>query len=123
MKTLIITLSTLTILSSFGIIAESENFKWNKTDYDFGEIELNQPVTASFSFENSSDHTVKITQAKASCGCTVASYTTGEISPGQSGTVTATYNAAKAGVFKKSISIQTNTLENFTLYISGEVLD
>lgn len=111
----------IVLMSSFSMINNSEYFNWKITSYDFGEIELNKPVTAEFSFENKSTRPIKIVSAKGSCGCTVPKYSKEEIQPGESGSITATYNAAKVGVFKKSVTLKTNTEESFTLYVSGEV--
>ena len=123
MKTSISIFAVLIIvMSSFSMVNNSEYFNWKLTSYDFGQIEQHKPVTAEFSFENKSQKPIKIVSAKGSCGCTVPKYSKEEILPGESGSITATYNAAKVGLFKKSISLQTNTEESFTLYISGEVM-
>lgn len=123
MKNSIFIIALLFVMSSFGTVINSENFNWKITSYDFGEIELNKPVTAEFNFENKGLKPIKIVSAKGSCGCTVPKYSKAEIQPGKSGSITATYNAAKVGVFKKSVTLQTNTGEPFTLYVSGEVLN
>lgn len=96
---------------------------WNLTAYDFGQIELNKPVTGEFEFQNTGSKPLYILSAQGSCGCTVAEYTRGEILPGEFGKVTATYNAAKVGVFSKTVTVNASTGEGpIILKIKGEVV-
>jgi hypothetical protein len=111
MKTKILFLFGLSFIG-FATLAEapaSAKFMWEKTNYDFGAIELNQPVTASFTFVNEGEAPLVISEVKAGCGCTVASFTNGAISPGATGSVEATYNAAKTGPFNKTVMVYANT--------------
>lgn len=97
---------------------------WSLTEYDFGRIELNSPVTADFKFQNTGSEPLVIVSATGSCGCTVAEYTRGEILPGAFGEVTATYNAAKVGAFNKTVTVNANTANGpITLKIKGEVVN
>lgn len=97
---------------------------WNLTAYDFGQVELNQPVTADFKFQNTGSQPLVIVSATGSCGCTVAEYTKGEILPGAYGEVSATYNAAKLGAFSKTVTVNANTGTGpITLTIKGEVIE
>ncbi|MBT1706029.1 DUF1573 domain-containing protein [Chryseosolibacter indicus] len=103
---------------------ESAIFSWKATIHDFGKIKIGVPVTHQFSFINSGKTPLVITSVQASCGCTVTSYSKDAIAPGASGYVTATYNAAKAGQFTKSVSVNANTEEGLVqLTIKGEVVD
>lgn len=97
---------------------------WNLTEYNFGEIERNKAVTADFKFQNTGSSPLYILSAKGSCGCTVADYTKGEILPGAYGEVTATYNAAKVGLFNKTITVNANAGDGpIILKIKGEVMN
>ncbi|WP_422360543.1 DUF1573 domain-containing protein [Reichenbachiella sp.] len=97
---------------------------WSLTEYDFGQIEMNKPVTADFRFQNSGATPLVIISAQGSCGCTVAEYTKGEILPGEYGEVSATYNAAKVGAFNKTVTVNANTGNGpMTLHIKGEVIN
>jgi hypothetical protein len=65
-----------------------------------------------------------ITSVQASCGCTVTKYTKEAITPGSSGFVTATYNAAHVGVFTKTVTVNANTEGGpVLLTIKGEVVE
>lgn len=132
MKKVIFTLLALTfVMSAFVNYAKNDNpamadspvFAWSETAFDFGKIKLNVPVTHEFTFVNKGTAPLVISSVQASCGCTVAEYSKEPIPVGQSGFVKATYNAAKAGVFNKTVTINANTAETtMQLSIKGEVL-
>jgi len=99
------------------------SFRWTQTSFDFGNIELNHPVTHEFTFVNSGQVPLVISSVEASCGCTVAQYTKEPIAAGESGFVKATYNAAKTGVFNKTVTVHANTENGITLLsITGTVV-
>lgn len=99
-------------------------FSWNATVHDFGKIKHGSPVSHEFVFTNNGQEPLMITSVTASCGCTVAEYSKGLIQPGETGFVRATYNAAKAGVFTKTVTVNANTEEGAVkLTIKGEVVD
>jgi hypothetical protein len=102
---------------------ENAAFNWILTSYDFGKIKVNNPVSYEFSFTNTGDIPLVISSVKASCGCTVASYTKDPIPVGGQGYVKATYNAASIGKFTKTVTVNANTEEGVvTLSINGEVV-
>jgi hypothetical protein len=104
--------------------AATPEFGWNVTAYDFGKIQLNKPVTHEFKFTNTGDAPLVISSVQASCGCTVAEYSKEPIAPGAQGFVKATYNAAKVGVFTKSVTVNANAEDNVVqLVIKGEVTE
>lgn len=95
---------------------------FKEESFNFGDIEKGKPVTHEFSFKNTSKETILITAVKASCGCTTPNWTKEPIKPGESGTVTATYNAANPGPFTKTVTVTTNdTDQNKILVIKGKV--
>ncbi len=89
-------------------------------EHDFGTIEKGVPVSYTFEFENEGDAPLIVSNVKTSCGCTASSYTKEAILPGQTGEVTATYNAAKEGHFNKSLTLSSNG-GDVILAIRGEV--
>jgi hypothetical protein len=103
---------------------ETANFLWTVTTYDFGKIKVNKPVTHEFRFTNSGDAPLVISSVQASCGCTVTDYSKDPISPGSEGYVKATYNAAKLGVFSKTVTVNANAAETaVVLTIKGECVE
>jgi hypothetical protein len=74
-------------------------------------------------FTNTGDQPVKISNVKASCGCTTPFWTREEVLPGESGKITARYNTRnRPGNFTKTLRITSNAEEaNMVLYIKGNV--
>ncbi len=101
-------IATLTTTTEVAAVA------WEKTAHDFGTMKHQVPQTVEFSLKhrqtivNRTAEPVVITNAKGSCGCTVANYTREAIAPGAAGTVSATYNAAKLGAFTKTVTVTTS---------------
>ena len=99
-------------------------FAWTLTTADFGKIKVGYAVTQEFTFINKGDAELVISSVKASCGCTVTEYSKDPISPGASGFVKATYNAAHVGVFTKTVTVNANTQEGVVvLTLKGEVVE
>lgn len=82
--------------------------KWEKDTHEFGTIEQGKPVSYEFTFTNTTNKDVTLTNVKASCGCTATNYTKTAVKPGERGTVTATYNAAAGGAFHKTVTVMTS---------------
>jgi hypothetical protein len=100
-----------------------EGLHWESREHNFGEIKQGVPVTALFTFTNTSDQPLLIKEVKAPCGCTVASYTRELIAPGAQGQVISTYNAASPGVFYKTIRVLVNTqADEVVLRLKGTVV-
>src|SRR4051812_8640087 len=66
---------------------------WVKDIHDFGEIPQGKPVSVEFSFTNTGDAALLITDVKTSCGCTAPDYPKEPIAPGKTSTIKVTYNA------------------------------
>jgi hypothetical protein len=113
-------------LSAQPLIKKMANaaFNWTETVFDFGSIKVNVPVNHTFTFKNHGDNPLVITSVQASCGCTVTEYSKDPIEPGAEGFVKATYNAAKTGVFNKTVTVNANTDDGpVQLTIKGTVIE
>ena len=100
----------------------SSSMKWESTVVDFGKIPQGKPVVAEFTFTNTSMVPLIINSVSTSCGCTVADYPKEPVLPGKTATISATFNAAAAGPFQKSVLISSNATEGrSTLVLKGEV--
>lgn len=82
---------------------------WLATDYDFGAIkEIAGPRQGSVRFVNRGKTPTIINQVRPSCGCTGVDFTQGEILPGDTATVSFTYDPkGRPGRFEKSIKVYT----------------
>jgi hypothetical protein len=84
------------------------NVNWKSLNHDFGEIKKGIPATYDFTFVNTSKEVVIITKVQPACGCTASDYTKTPIRPGETGKVSATYNAAAPGAFTKTVTVNLN---------------
>lgn len=113
----------LAVTTFFSPKIETPEFLWSMTTYDFGKIKMNNPVSHEFRFTNSGDAPLVISSVQASCGCTVTDYSKDPIAPGAEGYVKATYNAAKVGIFSKTVTVNANAEKPVVqLMIKGEVV-
>jgi hypothetical protein len=85
--------------------ANAPAFKWNKKEYDFGNIPQNIPATATFELTNTGKAPIVIQNVVGSCGCTVPSWDKEPILPGKTSKITANYNAAAIGAFTKTVTV------------------
>ena len=84
---------------------------WKSEVIELGEIPQGKPKPIEFTFKNTGKTDVIITNVKAACGCTATDYTKTPVKPGGTAKVTATYNAASAGAFTKTLTVTTNAEE------------
>jgi len=97
-------------------------FKWSESEHNFGVIPQGKPVTTTFSFTNTGNVPLIVSQVQGSCGCTATDYSKEPIAPGKQGYVKATYNAAAMGAFHKTVTVTANTDNSpMVLVIKGEV--
>jgi hypothetical protein len=91
---------------------------------DFGTIKSGEVVTKVFEFTNTGKSPLVISDAQASCGCTVPEWPRSPIAPGESGKIIAKFDSSgKSGQQEKTITITSNTSPNSTkLRISGVVI-
>ena len=97
-------------------------FRWESMEFNFENIPHGQPVSKVFTFDNTGEAPLIISNVQSSCGCTVADYSKEAILPGKSGYVKLTYNAANKGAFNKVVTITANTEPNVVLlHVKGNV--
>jgi hypothetical protein len=91
---------------------------------DYGVIEYDSDPFRYFSFTNTGTEPLIISNARGSCGCTVPTYPTDPIMPGETGQIKVRYDTKRAGSkFTKFVTLTTNEAEpTRKLTIKGEVL-
>ena len=103
--------------------AQKGVMKFAKETHDFGKVEQGKPLTHVFEFKNTGTDPIVINDAQASCGCTKPSFSREPVLPGKSGSISATYNAASAGQFTKTVTVTSNAESGSSvLYLKGEVV-
>ncbi len=90
---------------------------------DFGTIEKNSDGTRVFSFSNTGNGPLIISNVKTSCGCTVPTYSKEAILPGESGEIEIKYDTKRLGSFSKTITVLSNANQTKkTLKIKGNIV-
>ncbi len=91
--------------------------------YDFGTITSGEIVTHVFTFTNTGNEPLVLSDARGSCGCTVPSRPAGAIAPGETASVTVQFNSRnKSGMRNQKVTITANTEPAQTfLYLTGSV--
>ncbi|MEJ7586032.1 MAG: DUF1573 domain-containing protein [Ferruginibacter sp.] len=84
---------------------------WSTDSHNFGEIPKGVPVSVAFEFTNTGDGALIITHVLTSCGCTASDYSKEPIMPGKSSSIKVSFNAANAGAFSKTITVNSNEQE------------
>ncbi len=88
-----------------------------------GNIEQGTPKTVTFTVKNVGKAPLIIETAQPTCSCTIGDYTKSPIAPGQTGVITATYNAAAAGSFEKHMNVKfAGYDDNRSITIKGVVV-
>ena len=118
-------LFVLLLWSAFVSAQGKPAITFEKEDHDFGSFaESLGSVTCTFTFTNTGDAPLLITNASASCGCTRPTFPKEPIAPGKPGEIKVTYNAkGRPGSFRKSVYIYSNAEPTkATLHIKGNVI-
>lgn len=83
---------------------------FEKMEHDFGTIEQGTPQETTFKFTNTGDAPLIITNAKASCGCTVPEWPKDKpIAPGDTGELLVKFNGSGQNQVTKTITVTANT--------------
>jgi len=93
-------------------------------EFDFGTIDEGDEIDAIFEFENTGKTDLIITNAKASCGCTVPEWPRDQaIKPGEKSQIKAHFKSrGKRNKQNKSVTLTTNTATGKeVIYVKGFV--
>lgn len=91
---------------------------------DYGEISKGSDGIRTFIFENTGNAPLEIQGVRSSCGCTIPKKPEVPIAPGDKGEITVKYDTNRVGVFRKTITVNTNVSSKaiIALKIKGNVL-
>ncbi|MEC4005683.1 DUF1573 domain-containing protein [Flavobacterium sp. SUN052] len=101
-------------------------FKDKDNTIDYGTVSKDTDSgLRKFEFTNTGDAPLVISNAKSTCGCTVADYPKTPIMPGKTGVIEVKYNM-NPGPIRKTITIESNAVNvdggMVALKIKGEVI-
>lgn len=117
-----IVLIALMAFVGFAANAQAEiSFKSETVNY--GEIAKGSDGVRVFTFTNTGNAPLIISEVKSSCGCTVPEKPDGPIAPGESNTIQVKYDTNRVGPIRKTVTVYSNAEEPVkALKIKGEVL-
>jgi hypothetical protein len=94
-----------------------------KESHDFGQVNEGDKVVFDFFFTNTGKSALIISNATATCGCTVPEYPKKPLAPGKTGIIHVVFNTTgKSGMQNKIITLTTNTFKgNEELHLVGNV--
>jgi len=115
----------LAIMAIMSVIPMTAKIEWLEKNYNFGTFkEADGSVTGRVRFVNKGTDATFISRVRPSCGCTGASYTEKMIEPGDTATISFTYNpVGRPGKFDKTVKVYVGKDNELTVIrISGTVI-
>jgi len=84
---------------------------WEKSTYDFGDIRQGEKVEHTYTFTNTGNQPLIITNVQVTCGCTTPKgFPRDPIAPGQTGQITIGFNSTgKIGKQNKVVTVVSNS--------------
>lgn len=98
---------------------------FEKATYDFGKLKQGESVQYIFKFKNTGKTPLIISDASATCGCTVPEPPKDPIMPGKDGEIKVVFNSTgKMGVQDKVVTITSNANPTVSeVHLIGEVIE
>jgi hypothetical protein len=85
-------------------------FKFERTEYDFGQIKEGEKVIYTYKFTNTGDAPLIVNSVQPSCGCTAPDWTKEPIPAGATGFVKVEFDSnGKQGIQNKVVTVNANT--------------
>lgn len=106
-------------------IFSAQTISFENTTIDYGNIKTKSNGHRIFTFKNTGDKPLILSNVRASCGCTVPEWEQSPVLPGKTGQIKVEYNTNIQGNFKKSIEVYSNDPKKSRsiLFIQGNVID
>lgn len=103
--------------------ADGPKIAFTEQEHNYGTIKKGGDGNCEFVFTNEGNEPLILSNVKASCGCTVPTWTKEPIMPGKTGTIKVRYNTNNVGGFTKTITVTCNAVNapRTTLKIKGKV--
>lgn len=101
----------------------AQTISFDKTTIDYGTVKNGADGYRVFTFKNTGNKPLILSNVRASCGCTVPEWDKNPILPGKTGKLKVGYNTKIAGPFTKTIEVYSNDPKKgrTTLFIKGNV--
>jgi hypothetical protein len=98
---------------------------FDETDHNFGRVYEGEQVGWYFKFRNTGTKNLIITNAYASCGCTVPDYNKDPVHPGGEGVIKVVFDSKdRTGIQSKTVTVESNAQNKIiTLKIKAEIIN
>ncbi len=98
--------------------------RFTELEHNYGTIQKGGDGNCVFSFTNTGDEPLILSNVRASCGCTTPKWTQKPIMPGKAGEVGVRYNTNNVGGFTKTVTITSNAVNEprVVVKIKGNVV-
>ncbi len=98
------------LVGGIGLLTAQE-IEISESNVDLGNIKFGGKAVATVQIKNTGDKPLIISEAKATCGCTVPKWPKEPIAPGKSAPMTVEYTTTKkAGAFNKTVTLSSNAI-------------
>lgn len=92
-------------------LVSAQEIELSESNVDLGNIKFGGKAVTTIKIKNTGNKPLIISDAKASCGCTVPSWPKEPIAPGKTANMTVEYTTTKkAGAFNKTVTINSNAI-------------
>jgi hypothetical protein len=93
--------------------------KWEQTAIELHPTATDKQAIGHFKYQNTGDKAVKFKSVRTSCGCTAAQTQKEEVSAGEKGEITATFNIGeRTGTQVKTVTVETDDPANVTTVLT-----
>lgn len=116
------------LLSTISIAQNGPKIEFSSKNntIDYGTVKVTENATREFSFTNTGNAPLVVSNVLSTSGFTIANYTETPVLPGKSGTITIKYNMA-IGPIRKTITVETNAINHengrIAVKVKGEVIE
>lgn len=91
-----------------GTELKAQEWQFDSTVIDYGLIKRGAPTKRLFTFTNTGDQPLILSQVKTTCACSASSYSKEPILPGEKGQIEVRYDSHYVGRFHKYIYVVSN---------------
>jgi len=97
---------------------------FENTELDFGKIIQGEKISHTFSFTNTGESPLVISDVSATCGCTVPTWPKAPVLPGEKGEISVVFDSnGRSGSQMKQVTVITNAVPSTkVLKLIGEVM-
>ncbi len=89
--------------------AKAARLSFDKVNHDFGRISPSTQVEIDFPYTNTGRSPLNIRETRTNCGCTVSTVTKEDLKPGETGTLTVSFDPkGRKGTQQKTITVFSN---------------